>query len=558
MPLKLNQAYLRAKRLLTPEALSRLDSIIDADPKMARYLNEYGMENTANSQFPVTVMPPQSFLQLARRYEDHVSDGENVDSLINRIQSDQPQAHRMDFYDDEGTPEFLRGYMKHNPRASSSDIYYQKGVGLPKGYDLHPDVSVHGDPDEWNIETGGMPLLKWTPRGQRAISITDHEGRGRNAFAASEGFSLPIQMMERAAILPGDPYVPTYRTDEILNRLGRGTPERNAKLNYSLNAHRESIPLNETGEPLDLDTARGFLRQIMRAVPEDYVRHGLNRRGEKNGPPLAIPWKHPVFAEGGAVRKDDTGVLSAISAALRIPQPFNSPIGAMIQGALPRIAEGVASEYYGVNQNDEVNFGGYTKGAPMRDRFRPNVAIEPLGLPGLFGHEPSIEALNDSSRTDTAVRDAFGLGDEEGFLDSAAYLGGKALAVPILSGGRGMQTITQGLLKNAPKYLRNPVRALETVTDVFNPASGRVRDTPVAGVMGAGIQKGLESGMEAAADPLALLEMDIDDAFGGPEEFLAALEQGDPRAQEFADRYAREKKIAQNKADYAEYLYDAR
>jgi hypothetical protein len=310
---------------------------------------------------------------------------------------------------------------------------------------------------------------------------------------------------------------------------------------------------------MDLDEAVPFLRGVTSAIPEEYIRSGINRTGEKGGRPQGVPWKFPVFAEGGSVNNDDTGILSKISAGLQGAAniPTGSPFGGIIGGMLPRVAEGLASEYYGVNQKGDVNLGGYTKDAPLRDRFRPNVAIEPLGLPGMFGHKPSEEALKDSSRTDTAVRDAFGLGDENGFMDSAAYLGGKSLAVPILSAGRGLQTISGPLLDHAPSLLRYPLRAAEMVTDLFNPMSGRVRDTPTAGAFGATIQSGIDEGMKMAADPLDEFEMEINDTFGSPDAFMHALQNGDERAQDFAHRYARLKKVEQNKKDYAEYLYDA-
>ncbi len=554
MPLKLGQSFSRVKPRLDAGQLARLSSILDANPKMARYLNEYGMESAATSPFPIAVIPPENYLQLARKYEEGSGEEGNLAGLLHRIQRDQPEAREMDLWSEDTTPDFLKGYLKHNKRAPSSDIYYHKGVGLPRGYDLHPDVSMHGSADDWTVDTGGLPVLKWTPRGEHGISITDHEGRGRNAFAAHEHFSLPIQMMERSAVLPDDPYFPTYNISDTLKRMGRGSPELNDQAQRALHEFNEPVSLND--DPMDFDKALGFLKGTRYAIPEDYIRSGVNRTGEKGGRPQGVPWKFPVFAEGGSVNNDDTGLLRKISYGLQ--GAANLPMGMpFIGGMLPRVAEGLASEYYGVNQHGDVNLGGYTKDAPLRDRFRPNVAIEPLGLPGMFGHKPSEEALHDSSRTDTAVRDAFGLGDETGFMDSAAYLGGKSLAVPILSAGRGLQTISGPLLERAPSLLRYPLRAAEMVTDLFNPLSGRVRDTPAAGAFGATLQSGIDEGMKMAADPLDEFEMEINDTFGSPDAFLQALQNGDERAQDFAHRYARLKKVEQNKKDYAEYLYDA-
>ncbi len=514
MPLKL-KSYARAKASLNEANRARLDSILDADPRMAKHLNEHGMVNAASSKHPIAVIPPDKYPQLARKQEPEISDFDNRKGLLARIMTQQPYGGMFDVQDSNMRPDFLHGYMKHHPRASSYEIYSHKGIGLPPGYDMHQGLSVHDFADDYALDLGGLPALKYTPRGKKGISITDHEGRGRNAYAMAKEFSLPTQMIERAAILPDDVYVPTNNVSDILWRLGTRNRARVENTEEALLHHNEPALLNEDGNPAPLNAARDFLRQIKGAVPEEFVRFGMNTAGEYGGSPLRIPWKFPVFAKGGSVQhfehggskepapaydssKDDTGMLRTIGHYLRMASlgPQINPGAGMLMKALPRVAEGMASEYYGVNQNGRVNLGGYTKGAPLRDRFRPNVAIEPISTLGLFGNDAGQEAQVDVDRTDTAVREAFGNGDPANFGEDAAYLTGKALAIPVLSGGRGLQTLTQGALKNASKWLRYPVRALETATDLFNPASGRVREAPIAGVVGAGISEGLNTGME--------------------------------------------------------------
>ncbi len=542
MPIKLNKAYTRATRNMRPDIRTRLDSIIDADPRMAKHLNEYGMVNAATSEHPIAVIPPEKYLQMARKQEHDMTDKDNRKGLLSRIMTRGPTAQQMDFYSPDSTPEFLHGYLKRNKDPSAYNIYSHKGIGLPDGFDMHQGVSVHDDASDFALDLGGLSALKYTPRGDKAISITDHEGRGRNAFAAAKEFSLPTQMIERAAILPDDVYMPTGNVDSILRRLDPARdPDEIDQAANSLWMHNEPALLNETGDPMLLPDARQFLQQITSVIPEEYIRHGVNRRGTQGGKPLGVPWKFPVFAEGGTVQpydssKDDTGMLRKLGDFMRMAQmgPHLMPGTELVAKSLPRVAEGLASEYYGVNQEGRVNAGGYTKGAPMRDRFRPNVAIETLSLPGMFGNKAGQEAQGDIDRTDTAVREAFGNGDPANFGEDAAYLAGKALAVPLVSGGRGLQTLTGGMLKNASKWLRYPAKALETATDLFNPANGRIRDVPAAGIAGAGISEGLNAGMEKyythqAAKEDARAKAEEEAVLNDPQ-FQQALAAGDKQA----------------------------
>lgn len=308
MPARIARAYTRALKNLSASARSRLDNIIDADPRMAQYLNEYGMENAATSPYPIAVIPPEDYLRLARRAEPHLTDEQSRLGILSRMQHQQPQAlGPWDLSGDpDSTPDFLRKYMRDHPAASSYDIYRDKGIGLPRDLDLHPGVDTFGDADDYNIDLGGLSTLKYTPRGQKGISITDHEGRGRNAFASDVGTSLPSHMIERTAAIPNDPYIPLGDIDEIMERLGRSRRE----ISRGVDARDHGEPVELSPElPKSLDEARNFLQQIKGAVPEDYIKFGLNRRGEfdvpgfQRAPPLAIPWKYPVFAEGGEVEK---------------------------------------------------------------------------------------------------------------------------------------------------------------------------------------------------------------------------------------------------------------
>lgn len=533
MPVKIKREYTRAKGRLNKWQQDRLDSIIDADPTMARHLNEHGLVHAAKSSHPIAVIPPEEYLRMARKHAPGLSEGDSLHYILDRVMSSPPN-YGGGTYD---LPSSIVRFAEENPRATAYDFYEAKGIGLPPGADPHPGIDVYADPYEPDaLDLGGLPALKYTPRGEDAISITDHEGRGRNAYAMERDFSLPIQMMERTALMPNDPYIPFrgYNLRYMLDRLD--LPLKENVIDERVHNFGETIDpliLNNDGEGMPLDKARGYLQQIKNVIGEDYIRYG--------GDEIVVPWKFPVFAKGGSVDTDQPknklGSLSTIAQALRMagssPAMASSPFGAMLGQALPRIGEGVASEYYGVNQDGEVNLGGYTPGAPLRDRFRPNAAVEMLGLPALWGHEPSVEALEDVEKTDRAVQDAFGHSEPEGFLDNAAYMTGKALAVPMLTAGRGIQTITGGLLKNAPKYLRYPVRAVEMATDIFNPASGRVRDTPIAGGIGAAIGEGLEALAGSSADEEAM----IDEWLNDPQKFMSALDAGDPLAMQLAQEY---------------------
>lgn len=533
MPVKIKREYTRAKGRLNRWQQDRLNSIIDADPRMANHLNEHGLVHAAKSSYPIAVIPPEEYLRMARKHTPGLSESDSLDRIVDRIMSSPPN-YGGDTYD---LPSSILRFAEENPKATAYEFYESQGIGLPPGADPHPGIDVYADPyDPSVLDLGGLPALKYTPRGKDAISITDHEGRGRNAYATEMDFSLPIQMMERTAIMPSDPYIPfsgnnlRYMVDRLDLPLNENVIDERV---YNFGETSDPLILNNDGEGMPLDKARGYLQQIKEVIGEDYIRHG--------GDMVIVPWKFPVFAKGGSVDADQPknklGSLSTIAQALRMagssPAMASSPFGSMLGQALPRIGEGVASEYYGVNQAGEVNLGGYTPGAPLRDRFRPNAAVEMLGLPALWGHEPSAEALEDVERVDTAVQDAFGHSEPEGFWDNAAYMTGKALAVPMLTAGRGINTLTAAIPKTAPKLLRYPIKAIETVTDIFNPASGRVRDTPIAGGIGAAIGEGLEAFAGSSADE----EVMIDEWLNDPQKFMSALDAGDPLAMQLAQEY---------------------
>jgi hypothetical protein len=589
MPLKIGQAYSRARQNLSPERLLRLQQILEQDPKMARFLNQYGMENAANSPFPIAVVPPERFLQLARKYEDGSDETGNLAGLLHRIQRDQPDAREMDLWSEDTTPDFLKGFLKHNRRSPSSDIYYHKGIGLPRGYDKHPDVSMFGDSDEWPHDTGGLPLLKWTPRGEHAISITDHEGRGRNAFAAHEGFSLPTQMMERSAVLPDDPYVNSSNIEDMLRRLGRGTQASNEEASIRLNAMREPVSIRADPndvDPMGLDKEREFLNQITRAVPEDFIRYGVNRRGEYGGRPLSVPWNYPSFAEGGEVKGYDhggpyereyqhpdltmAGSLADVSDKLGV---LGAP-GQALSDIIKQFGAGALSQVYGVDRDTgEVGLGKGGAGGI-------GALNDTKGLGAAWSDHPIDSPLNpgyQTMRMQDELHNRMRLHDDPDMPERLANMAGAiagqvptfllsdGASTPAIVGstlakaGRVIQPIVD-LANRAPSALKSVAKGLNYATEALTPVNnvgvkpGHL--LPASGI-GEGISQVLNQGIEASADPMVKFEMEINDTYGDPDKFMAALQSGDPRAQDLAHKYDRLRKAEQNRKDYAEYLYDA-
>jgi hypothetical protein len=249
----ISRATLRALERLSGAKRTRVESMLDVEPRMSEYLNAHGVNRLAETPYPVAMMEPKDFLSLAVAYDPE-----------NRY---KPVPHGSD--------------VAENIKAS--------GLGVPKGEDIGLAI------DEYSrkaMDFGGMPMLEYAPgyKGDN-IGILGHEGRGRAAYFDTLDSLMPVQMGERN-------FFHDYHeiNDSVINRIAKRL-KYPADLRESMRLdHEDYVPMIFGPKPKSRRDALDFLKQKLTVSPEDYFLRGK--------PVKEYNWQdmhYGLFDQGGSV-----------------------------------------------------------------------------------------------------------------------------------------------------------------------------------------------------------------------------------------------------------------